>query len=179
MKDRTVYLTDVAVAALMAYLKVRGEGQTDYVFLFRHRLLCRSFIQSRLKLAGKRTGVKVTAHRLRHTCATQLVNAGCHITTIKEILGHRRLNSTMVYARVHNRTVAADYYAAMSVIEKRLEPHLHGLPEQTAPQKQREQVKSNGNGRLLALVDALNDETLDDSQRQLVTQLRSGILALG
>ena len=59
------------------------------------------------------------------------------------------------------------------------EPHLHNLPEQAAPQKQTEQVKSNEPGRLLALVDALNDETLDDSQRQLVTRLRSGILALG
>jgi hypothetical protein len=31
------------------------------------------------------------------------------------------LNSTMVYARVHNRTVAEDYYAAMDVVERRLE----------------------------------------------------------
>jgi hypothetical protein len=40
------------------------------------------------------------------------------VTTIQKLLGHRRLNSTMVYARVHDRTVAKDYYAAMAQIEK-------------------------------------------------------------
>ena len=39
--------------------------------------------------AGKRVGVKVTAHRLRHTCATQLLNAGCRVTSIQRLLGHR------------------------------------------------------------------------------------------
>lgn len=179
MKDRTVYLTAVAATALADYLTVRGEGHTDHVFLFRHLALRRGFIHLRIKLASERTGVKVTAHRLRHTCATQLVNAGCPITTIKAILGHRRLNSTMIYARVHDRTVAEDYYAAMAVIEKRLEPHLPPVPELALTQ--------NGNGRyengsdnqpLLALVDDLAGGDLDERQGQLVAELRQGILAL-
>ena len=179
MKDRTVYLSDVAVAALADYLTVRGQGQTDHVFLFRHRPLCKGFIHLRIKLAGKRAGVKVTSHQLRHTCATQLVNAGCPITTIKEILGHRRLNSTMVYARVHDRTVAEDYFAAMAVIEKRLEPHLRTVPEQgivrnvNGQRKQEEIIHP-----LLALVDDLSDSDLNGRQRQLVTELRQGILAI-
>jgi site-specific recombinase XerD len=36
------------------------------------------------------------------------LNAGGRVTTIQSLLGHRRLNSTMVYARVHDHTVAAD-----------------------------------------------------------------------
>jgi hypothetical protein len=123
--------------------------------------------------------VKVTPHRLRHTCATQLVNAGCSITTIKALLGHRRLNSTMIYARVHDRTVAEDYYAAMAVIEKRLEPHLPPVPELA--------IAQNGSGRyetregdqpLLALVDDLAGGALDERQYQIVAELRQGILAL-
>ena len=65
-------------------------------------------------------GVKVSPHRLRHTFATQLVNAGCKITTIQQLLGHQRLNSTLIYARVHDRTVAEDYYTAMTIVEQRL-----------------------------------------------------------
>jgi hypothetical protein len=84
----------------------------------------------------------------------------------------------MVYARVHSRTVAEDYYGAMAVIEKRLEPHLPSLPEQVSELKGTTQIGSNGTVHLLALVDALNDEALNDSQRQLVTRLRTGILAL-
>ncbi len=41
---------------------------------------------------------KATPHMLRHTFGTQLVNAGAKITTIQALLGHERLNTTMVYA---------------------------------------------------------------------------------
>ena len=85
----------------------------------------------------------------------------------------------MVYARVHNRTVAEDYYSAMTVIEKRLEPHLPSLPEQIPSLEETANIGNNGAVHLLALVDALNDETLNASQRQLVTRIRKGILALG
>ncbi len=121
----------------------------------------------------------MSCHRLRHTCATQLLNAGCRITTIQALLGHRRLNATMRYARVHDRTVAEDYYAAMAVIEKRLEPHLGALPEQeTSLNGVDQRMRSNGSDHLLQLVDALETETLNDDQRALVAELRNGILAL-
>jgi integrase/recombinase XerD len=120
-KDRTVYLTDAVVKVLRDYLAERGSGTTSHVFLYRNRPLCKDLIRSRIKAAGKRAGVAVYPHRLRHTCATQLLNAGCRITSIQKFLGHTRLNSTMVYARVHDRTVAEDYYAAMTEVEKRLD----------------------------------------------------------
>jgi site-specific recombinase XerD len=46
--------------------------------------------------------VKVTPHRLRHTCATQLVNAGCHITTIKELLGHQPIIKLTIFLNWHS-----------------------------------------------------------------------------
>jgi integrase/recombinase XerD len=119
-KDRAVYLTDTTVRAVQDYLAVRGQGETDHVFLYRHRPVCKDLIRARLKAAGERAGVKVTPHQLRHTCATQLLNAGCRIVSIQKLLGHRRIDSTLIYARVHDQTVAADYYAAMSCIEKSL-----------------------------------------------------------
>lgn len=179
LQDRTVYLTDTAVKALKVYLEVRGPGQTDHVFLYRYKPLSKDLIYGRIKAAGKRTGVKVTPHMLRHTFGTQLVNAGCRIATIQALLGHRRLNSTMVYARVHDQTVAADYYAAMAVIEERLDLPLNQLPDQpTAANGSGQKGLNNGNGRLLTLVDALESETLNGSQRALVAELRQGILAL-
>ena len=100
---------------------MRGQGPSDHVFLYRNAPLCKDLVRDRVKAAGERTGVKVTPHRLRHTFATQLVNAGCRITSIQKLLGHRRLNSTMIYARVHDRTVAEDYYAAMEIVEQQLD----------------------------------------------------------
>jgi site-specific recombinase XerD len=121
MKDRTVYMTDTSVHALNAYLAVRGPGASDHVFLYRHQALCKDLVHSRIRDAGKRTGVKVYPHRLRHTTATQLLNAGCPVTSIQKFLGHKKLNTTMVYAYAHDQTVENDYFAAMHRIEQRLE----------------------------------------------------------
>lgn len=186
-KDRVVYLTDRAIVTLQTYLAVRGSGATDHVFLYRHQPVCKDFLRGRIKAAGQRTGVKVTPHQLRHTYATQLLNAGCKITTIQALLGHKHLNTTLTYARVHDRTVAEDYFAAMSLIEKRLEPHLNQLPEQAAPPHDARQngrsatVFGAGLGdhqHLLNLIDALHQGDLDEKQRTLVTELRQELLAL-
>jgi site-specific recombinase XerD len=120
-KDRTVYLTETATHALQEYLKVRGEGSGDHVFLFRNAPLRKDILRDRLKFAGKQVGVPVFPHRLRHTCATQLLNAGWRVTSIQRFLGHKKLKSTMIYARAHDQTVAEDYFAAMARVERRLE----------------------------------------------------------
>jgi site-specific recombinase XerD len=166
-KDRTAYLTGTAIRTLQAYLDARGMGPTDHVFL----------IPARIKAAGKRAGVKATPHRLRHTFSTQLVNAGCRITSIQKLLGHKRLNSTMVYARVHNRTVADDYYAAMAKIEEQLDPSTEQDPvarkgNTGAPMSIGERA------RLLALLDRLVEPQLDlETRLALVAQMR-GVLNL-
>lgn len=148
LKDRTVYLTDTAVQALQKYMAVRGPGPTDHVFLYRNQALSKDLIHGRLKAAGDRQGVKVHAHRLRHTTATQLLNAGCPVTSIQKFLGHKKLNTTMVYARAYDRTVEADYFAAMGRIEQRLE--LVGQPAE-AP----ELVSESERGHILALTEQL------------------------
>jgi integrase len=120
-KDRTVYLAETAIHAVQEYLAVRGEGSGDHVFLYRNAPLKKDIVRDNLKYAGERVGVKVYPHRLRHTCATQLLNAGCRVTSIQRFLGHRKLSSTMIYARAHDQTVAEDYFAAMQRVEERLE----------------------------------------------------------
>jgi integrase len=119
-KDRVVFLTETTLRALEAYLAVRGDGTSNHVFLYRHHPVNKDLIYCRIRAAGERVGVKVSPHQLRHTCATQLLNAGCRITSIQKLLGHRKLNSTLIYARVHDQTVSDDYYAAMTRIETSL-----------------------------------------------------------
>jgi integrase/recombinase XerC len=120
-KDRTIYLTETTMMALVDYLAVRGAGSGDHVFLFRNAPLGKDLIRSRLKAIGERIGVKVYPHRLRHTCATQLLNAGCRVTSIQRFLGHKELGTTLIYARVHDQNVADDYFAAMQRVEQNLE----------------------------------------------------------
>lgn len=119
-KDRAVFLADSAISALKAYLAVRGSGPSDHIFLYRAEPVHKDLIHCRIRYAGERAGVKVTAHMLRHTYATQLLNAGCPVTSLQKLLGHQRLNSTQIYARVHDRTVADDYFTAMAQVESRV-----------------------------------------------------------
>ena len=113
-------------------------------------------------------GVKVYPHRLRHTCGTQLLNAGCRVTSIQKFLGHKRLNSTMIYARVHDHTVAEDYYVAMDRIEQRLDV---GPP----PESNHAETSMNGRERaqLLELAARLAKPELGvESRLNLVEQVR-------
>lgn len=48
------------------------------------------------------------------------MNAGCRVTSIQKFLGHKKLNTTMIYARAHDQTVAQDYFTAMTCVERRL-----------------------------------------------------------
>jgi site-specific recombinase XerD len=179
-KDRAVYLTDTAVQALHTYLDVRGMGPTEHVFLYRNRALRKDLIPDRIRAASRRTGVKVTSHRLRHTFATQLLNAGCQVTSIQKLLGHKRLNTTMIYARAHDHTVARDYYTAMAKIERRLDPSPSSGQVPDAEQvpvaradNAGEPVSVDERTRLLALADRLAEPLLSlEARLVLVEQMR-------
>jgi len=168
--DRTVFLTHTAVGALRDFLSVRGPGPTDHVFLYRNQALSKDLIHGRLKACGERVNVPVYAHRLRHTCATQLLNAGCRITNIQKFLGHKKLNSTMIYARVHDQTVAEDYYQAMSSVERRLE-----LMAQ--PEEEEKPSNEDARGRILALTEQLSAPELSLEARLVIAaQIRLVLL---
>jgi site-specific recombinase XerD len=160
MKDRTVYLTDTVIAALRDYLAVRGEGSGDYIFLYRNAQLKKDLVRDRLKLAGKRVGVKVYPHRLRHTCATQLLNAGCRVTSIQKFLGHKSLSTTMIYAHAHDQTVAEDYFAAMARVEQRFATLVSSVAEtapvpDSEPETEDEIVNVQEQSQILAWVERL------------------------
>ena len=170
LKDRTVFMTDTTVLGLQEYLAVRGPGPTDHVFLYRNQALCKDLVRGRLKAVGERVGVKIYPHRLRHTAATQLVNAGCRITSIQKFLGHKELSTTMIYARVHDQTVADDYYTAMSQVEKRLE--LIGAPAST-----QEPIAENERAQLLEFTTQLAAPELSTEIRlELVAHIREVLL---
>ena len=66
--------------------------------------------------------IVVSPHRLRHTLATRLLNAGMKETAIQKILGHEQLSTTLIYARILDKTVETDYQQAMAQIESQQMP---------------------------------------------------------
>ncbi|HUG33132.1 MAG TPA: site-specific integrase [Anaerolineales bacterium] len=117
-KGRALYLTDVQLHALRAYLAVRGSEQTNgHVFVRNHLPLKTGYLAQRLRAVGRQVEVLISPNRLRHTFGTQLLNVGCPVTSIQKLLGHASLNTTMVYARLFDQTVMLDYFNALDTIE--------------------------------------------------------------
>ena len=52
--------------------------------------------------------VQATIHQLRHSQASQLVRAGVPLATVRKLLGHRNIQSTMLYAEVDPATMKRD-----------------------------------------------------------------------
>jgi len=129
-RDRSVPLSPTLRATLKAYLPMRGTAYTDHVLTLHGLPIRDSLIQRRLHQYGQQAQVCVSPHRLRHTLATSLLNKGMPITSLQHLLGHEKLSTTLVYARVHNETVQRDYeraHACLSVAD-----HSFNEPTQTA-----------------------------------------------
>jgi site-specific recombinase XerD len=123
-KDRMVYISNDAMKALIEYLRIRPESETPKVFLV-EKGTCRGQpisirgIQKRMEYYAKKSGLKVSCHQMRHTMATQMLNAGAELVTIQDLLGHSSIRTTERYSKVSNLKVQKDYHKAMEVVMQR------------------------------------------------------------
>ena len=123
-KDRVVYMSDDARDAIDTYLKQRSQYRIKRVFLvekgtYKGKPISVRGIQKRIEYYAKKTGIKVSCHRLRHTMATQLLNAEAEVETIQDLLGHNWITTTQRYCRISNVKVQRDYFKAMRTIMQR------------------------------------------------------------
>ncbi len=117
-QDRAVPLSPETTAALEAYLLVRKPVPLPHLLVYQGRPLGQDFIRNHLHQYADRAGLKgVTPHRLRHTCATRLLNAGMPVTSVQTLLGHENLATTMGYAQLYDDTVRKDYQAAVTRLQ--------------------------------------------------------------
>jgi site-specific recombinase XerD len=123
-KDRVVYISKDAGTALVRYLKVRPSSRAKKIFLVekgdcKGKSISVRGIQKRIEYYSVKIGLKVSCHQLRHTMATQLLNADADLVTIQDLLGHSRIKTTQRYCRVSNLKVQRDYHKAIEVVIER------------------------------------------------------------
>jgi site-specific recombinase XerD len=86
--------------------------------------LDRHIISRIVHRVGRAAGVPgVHPHRLRHTLATQAINRGMRLEAIAALLGHQKMEMTLIYAKIANRVVADEYAAVTAKIDA-----LYGQP---------------------------------------------------
>ena len=122
-KDRVVYMSEDARSALLAYLKKRSSKARGLFLVqkgpMRGKPLSVRGIQKRIEYYARKSRLNVSCHRLRHTMATQLLNADADLATIQDLLGHSQITTTQRYCRVANLKVQRDYYKAMQIVLQR------------------------------------------------------------
>lgn len=98
--------------AIVAYLRsgrpASAQGRTVFVRLRApHRPLSSTGVTRAVASAAARAGLSgVTAHRLRHTLATRMVRSGASLADVAQVLRHRRLLTTAIYAKVDRENLS-------------------------------------------------------------------------
>jgi len=112
-KDRIVYLSADALAALRTCLALRPAAVPDDGVFWNqkrpHRALSTKGIQKKMERYAKAAGIKASCHSLRHTFASNLLEAGAEVISIKELLGHASIGSSERYAKLSNQRVKQVY----------------------------------------------------------------------
>ena len=120
-KDRVAYISNDAKAALMQYLKQRSSSRIKKIFLvekgtYKGKPISVHGIKKRMQYYAHKSGVRASCHHLRHTMATQMLNADGDLVTIQTLLGHSRITTTERYSKVHSAKARRDYFKAMCLI---------------------------------------------------------------
>ena len=116
-KERETYLTAASCMHLKEYLDSRRDDNEALFVSLRapHKRLTVSGVEEILRRLGRCTGIeKVHPHRFRRTMATNILNKGMPIEEVKEILGHVKLDTTMIYCQVGRENVKHSHRKYMS-----------------------------------------------------------------
>lgn len=120
---RVVYLGDDAAMALRKWLKRRNPSEEYLIYTQRGAdkmsySTARAIFQRYIGQAGL-ADRGYSLHTLRHTFATEFLNAGMRLECLQALLGHRCIEETRRYARLTDKTREEEYFRAMLKIERR------------------------------------------------------------
>ena len=120
-RGRVVYLSEDAVEAAEAWLAIRDSREELLFYSCQLPSLSYAAVRNRFKSYLEKAGLSdkgYTIHCLRHTFASELLNAGLRLEVLQQLLGHSSLEVTRQYARLTDKTREEEYFKAMEVIER-------------------------------------------------------------
>jgi integrase/recombinase XerD len=118
---RVVYLSDDALMALHLWLRKRDQSREYLFYGVKTIQLCYSTVRNNFAQYLRETGLQhkgYTIHSLRHTFASELLNAGMRLECLQLLLGHHDIEMTRRYARLTDKSREEEYFRAMGIIER-------------------------------------------------------------
>jgi site-specific recombinase XerD len=119
-KDRWIFLSDEVVANLQECLLLRPATVPDDLFFWNQKRkkepLSIKGIQKKMERYAKTAEVKASCHSLRHTFASNMLEEGAEIVSIKEYLGHSSVTASERYAKLSNQKVKQIYLQTMKKV---------------------------------------------------------------
>lgn len=112
-KERIVYYGEKASEVLKEYLQTHKMNEGKYLFMnSKGEKITERGIRYIIDKIMEKLSIKVhvTPHVLRHTFATDMLNNGCDIKIVQELLGHSSLKATEIYTHVTNERLKEVYY---------------------------------------------------------------------
>ena len=116
-KERMVFYGAYASDVLDLYLK-DGRGKlscgkdSEYLFLNKNGgVLSTRYVRKMIDDVVRKCGIDyhISPHTIRHTFATDMLNAGCDLMSVKELLGHSSIDTTSIYTHVSNEQIKQVY----------------------------------------------------------------------
>ena len=119
-KERLVPIAGMATHALEAYLRdgrrylrpkssLRGVDSSAVFVNARGGRLSRQAVFAMVRKYGRRVGLELHPHTLRHSFATHLLEGGADLSALQEMLGHADISTTQIYTHVDRRHVREEY----------------------------------------------------------------------
>ena len=128
LEDQTVDLIDRIAARRSPGRPLRHPRTgrlVDFLLTYQGRRVSACSLRGELCRAAGEAGIgPVAPHQLRHTFATELVNAGCSLQALMAMLGHVSAEMSLRYGRLFDATVRADYDRALALAKECLGPVL-------------------------------------------------------
>ena len=118
---RVVYFSSDAKEALLAWIKEKDPREDVLFYGKKYETLTYSGARAMFTRYLRKAGLlhkDYTIHCLRHTYASELLNAGMRLECLQPLLGHSNIEITRRYARLTDKTREEEYFRAMDLIEK-------------------------------------------------------------
>lgn len=110
-KQRTVFFDDIAAMYLEKYMKDRNSN-IDELFISSknsNKRLEKKSIECVVRKLGRTNKIKAYPHKFRRTFATRALRNGMSITTLSKLMGHEKIETTMLYCQIDNSQIKMSY----------------------------------------------------------------------